>query len=145
LRRLDTFLVDERINAVKMAKIDTEGFDFLVLKGAEQALTLGAFEIVQFEYNWRWLLNQTSLRDVFHLISGKPYRLGKLMGESIEFYDDWHFELDRYFENNYVLVRRDSPVMELGRAACFDQSNAPIRVPRCTASLGVHERFDATR
>lgn len=130
LRRVDAFLVDEHIDVVTMLKIDTEGFDYLVLKGAEQALALGTCEIVQFEYNWRWLLNRASLRDVFHLIRGKPYRLGKLMGESIEFYDDWHFELDRYFENNYVLVRRDSPVMEFGREARFDQSNAPIKVPR---------------
>lgn len=130
LKRLDVFLADESIEAVTMLKIDTEGFDFLVLKGAEQALARGACEIVQFEYNWRWLLNHASLRDVFHLIKGRPYHLGKLMGEWIEFYDDWHFELDRYFENNYVLVREDSQVMQYGREVRFDQSNAPAKVPR---------------
>lgn len=126
LRRLDSWRSAERIDSVTMIKIDTEGFDFLVLKGAESALKQGAVEIIQFEYNWRWLLNHASLRDVFRLIEGKPYRFGKLVGPAIEFYDEWHFELDRYFESNYVLVRKESPVTAIGRTIRFSASNAPL-------------------
>jgi len=128
LRRLDSWLAAEGIDALTMVKIDTEGFDFLVMEGAERTLTLGACEIVQFEYNWRWLLNRASLRDVFRLIAGKPYQLGKLIDESIEFYDEWHFELDRYFESNYVLIRRDSPLLALGKRVRFSPSNSPVGV-----------------
>lgn len=134
LKRLDSWLAAEGIDALTMIKIDTEGFDFLVLEGAERTLTLGACEIVQFEYNWRWLLNRASLRDVFRLISGKPYQLGKLIGESIEFYDEWHFELDRYFENNYVLIRKNSPLLALGKRVRFSPSNSP---------MGAHGGLDA--
>lgn len=122
---IDQFLQQTGIKTVTMVKIDTEGFDLLVLRGAEKSLHDGRIGIVQFEYNWRWLLNHASLRDVFDLISGKPYRLGKLVGETIEFYEKWHFELDRYFENNYVLVRRDSELCLLGTEVHFDNSNAP--------------------
>jgi len=121
---VDDFIQQFGIKSVSMVKIDTEGFDLLVLKGAEKALSEGLIELVQFEYNWRWLLNHASLRDVFDLISNKPYRLGKLVGETIEFYEKWHFELDRYFENNYVLVRRDSELCFLGIEVHFDSSNA---------------------
>lgn len=121
---IDLFLQQSGIPAVSMAKIDTEGFDLLVLRGAEKSLLGGRIEVVQFEYNWRWLLNHASLRDVFDFISNKPYRLGKLVGEAIEFYETWHFELDRYFENNYVLVRRDSELCLLGTEVRFDNSNA---------------------
>ncbi len=125
LLTIDQFLHQTGIEPVLMVKIDTEGFDLLVLKGAIESLHDGRIEIVQFEYNWRWLLNHASLRDVFDLISGKSYRLGKLVGETIEFYEEWHFELDRYFENNYVLVRRDSELCSLGTEVHFDSSNAP--------------------
>jgi FkbM family methyltransferase len=121
---VDDFIQQSGIDSVSMVKIDTEGFDLLVLKGADKVLSEGLIELVQFEYNWRWLLNHASLRDVFDLISNKPYRLGKLVGETIEFYEAWHFELDRYFENNYVLVRRDSELCFLGIEAHFDSSNA---------------------
>lgn len=109
-----------------MVKIDTEGFDLLVLRGAEQTLHDGRIEIVQFEYNWRWLPNHVCLRDVFALIADKPYRLGKLCGNTIEFYDQWHFELDRFFENNYVLIRNDSNLRMLGSAVRFDESNVVV-------------------
>ncbi|MCX7177150.1 MAG: FkbM family methyltransferase [Proteobacteria bacterium] len=123
---IDRFLQQSGIGAVSMAKIDTEGFDLLVLRGAEQSLRDGRIEIVQFEYNWRWLLNHACLRDVFDLIEDKPYRLGKLCGDTIEFYDQWHFELDRFFENNYVLIRNDSNLCMLGMSVRFDESNVGV-------------------
>lgn len=125
LKTIDGFLAKEGIETISMVKIDTEGFDFLVMKGAERMLTEGRCEVVQFEYNWRWLLNHASLRDVFAFIADKPYRLGKLVGSSIEFYEEWHFELDRYFENNYVLVKNGSPLQSLGRTFFFLPSNIP--------------------
>jgi len=128
---LDQFLRQFGIKDISMVKIDTEGFDLLVMKGAEKFLQNGRIEIIQFEYNWRWLLNHASLRDVFDFISNKPYRLGKLVGETIEFYDEWNFELDRYFENNYVLVRRGSELCSLGIDMYFDYLNAVAITGTC--------------
>ncbi len=124
LTTIDHFIQQSGHEAVSMVKIDTEGFDLLVLKGASEALARGAIEVVQFEYNWRWLVNHAALRDVFELIADKPYRLGKLVGESIEFYDRWNVELDRYFENNYVLVRETSELNALGVPVQFNNANA---------------------
>lgn len=124
----DAFLGESGTGNVSMLKIDTEGFDLMVLRGAAGALSEGRIECVQFEYNWRWLLNHASLRDVFLFIADKPYRFGKLVGESIEFHEDWHFELDRFFENNYVLIRKDSKLVSLGRAVRFDESNIVVDV-----------------
>jgi FkbM family methyltransferase len=126
---LDHFLDDRSMRRVVMAKIDTEGFDFVVLKGAEKALAEGIIEVVQFEYNWRWLINHASLRDVFELIANKPYRFGKLTNHIIELHREWHFELDRYFENNYVLIHKNSELLEQCTEMHFDASNA-IRTSR---------------
>jgi FkbM family methyltransferase len=126
---VDGFLDRSGYRHVSMIKIDTEGFDLLVLRGAARSLASGRIEVVQFEYNWRWLINHASLRDVFALIAGHPYRLGKLIGGGIEFYDSWHFELDRYFEGNYLLVRTESPLLALGSRLSFDASNTPVEAP----------------
>jgi FkbM family methyltransferase len=128
LMTIDQFLRKTGIESVSMVKIDTEGFDLLVLAGAEESLRDGRIAIVQFEYNWRWLLNHACLRDVFSLIADKPYRLGKLSQRTIEFYDQWHFELDRFFENNYVLVRNDSSLQLPISTIHFDASNVGVQV-----------------
>ncbi|MEK7469126.1 MAG: FkbM family methyltransferase [Planctomycetota bacterium] len=123
---LDLFFESEGLAAAAMVKIDTEGFDLLVLKGAANLLRDGRVDVFQFEYNWRWHLNHACLRDVFDLIEGKPYSLGKLVGQQIEFYDNWHFELDRFFENNYVLVREGHPLRGLGLNMKFATSNVAV-------------------
>ena len=124
---LDTFLDERGLGSISMVKIDTEGFDLNVLMGATRTLRAGRIDVVQFEYNWRWIVNKASLREVFTLIEGTPYRLGKVLGQSIAFFDEWHFELDRYFENNYVLIRKGTPIEQLGYRNVFDASNCAVR------------------
>lgn len=125
---LDAFIEKASIDHLGMVKIDTEGFDFNVLQGAKKLLSAGRIDIIQFEYNWRWLLNHASLRDVFEFIKDKPYLVGKLTGNSIDIYDEWHFEMDRYFENNYVLIKEESPLLNLGVPVRFNSSNCALRV-----------------
>jgi hypothetical protein len=61
---------------------------------------------MQFEHNWRRLLNSMSRRAVFNMVDGMPYRVGKLAGAKLLLFERWHFEVDRFFESNYVLVLR---------------------------------------
>jgi len=128
LGTVDRFMRARDVARVSMMKIDTEGFDLNVLRGAEQAMREGRIDLIQFEYNWRWLLNRASLLQVFELVEGMPYRFGKLVGRSIVWFTQWHYELDRYFENNYVLARRGSGFDRLGRMAAFDGSNVAVHI-----------------
>jgi hypothetical protein len=123
---LDDALIRQELGAVAFAKIDVEGFDALVLRGAGQALATGAIEIVQFEYNWRWLLNAQSLYSVFRHVECLPYRLGKQVNGGLVFFEAWHQELDRFVEGNYVLVRRGSELERIGHLGSFDASNALV-------------------
>jgi hypothetical protein len=66
-----------------MINIDNEGFDSLVLQGAGACLARGGAEVVQFEDNWRCLVNDACLRDVFELNHDKSYPLGQLNGRSV--------------------------------------------------------------
>jgi FkbM family methyltransferase len=127
--RVDTFMARHEPAGATMFKIDTEGFDFAVLRGAEATLASGRVEIVQFEYNWRWLINHACLRDVFEYLDDKPYRLGKLVPGGIEVYDAWHPELDRFFETNCVLIRRGSPLEALATPCRFDMTNTVVCDP----------------
>lgn len=128
---LDTFLSKAGIEKVLMLKCDVEGFDLGVMRGASSLVARGKVDVLQFEYNWRWLRTSTSLLDVFELIKDYPYRFGKLARDHVAFYDSWHFELDRYFENNYVhyvLVRKGCALEACGRSIRFDSSNVAVRI-----------------
>lgn len=125
-QKFDDFLVSTGLVSVDFVKSDTEGYDMSVLIGAQQSLREGRVEVWQFEYNYRWTANHYSLKDVFNFIEDMPYCLGKLFGNGIEIYENWHPELDRFFEGNYILIRKGSGIEKLGIIMKFNASNVLI-------------------
>lgn len=109
-----------------LVKVDTEGNDFNVIKGARHLFEAGAIGILQFEYNWRWVAFGHTLYDVYGFLEGTPYRIGKLTADGIEFYARWHQELERFFETNYVIARADLAGRLPHQSLVFDGGNTPV-------------------
>jgi FkbM family methyltransferase len=101
---IDRYCSENSIDRIDMVKIDTEGNDLRVIQGATELLRRGKLGIVQFEYNSRWVYSRSYLKDVFDLVRGTPYWIAKICSTSLEIYVEWHPELERFFETNYVLV-----------------------------------------
>lgn len=100
---VDAYCARNGIPHIDLLKIDAEGYDFNVLSGAKSMLSSHAVELVQFEYNHRWIENRKLLKDAFGLLLALGYCMGKLTGgESIQSYAAWDWELETYREANYV-------------------------------------------
>lgn len=125
--RVDDYMTEHAIERVTFLKSDTEGLDLGVLCGGVRALDAGRIDAWQFEYNARWIQARAFLRDVFELVATRPYVLGKLFGNGVELFDTWHPELERYFETNFVLLRKGTPLERIGRRSEFNRSNVPVR------------------
>ena len=122
--------VDEycRINSIgqiDLLKVDTEGNDLRVIRGAMELLKRGRIGVLQFEYNHHWIFSRAYMKDVYDLIRGTPYRIAKICPGSLEIYVEWHLELERFFETNYALVHEglrtllDCKMMRIGASnAC---------------------------
>ena len=104
---LSSILKRLEIGTVHLCKVDAEGHDLNILEGMRDALLAGAIEVVQFEYNWRWLMSGSTLQAVFAIAKDVGYRVGRVAPDHLEMYSEWSFEHDRFFENNYALVRPD--------------------------------------
>lgn len=104
-RSLDSLCQELGITTVHFVKIDTEGHDLDVVRGAKGLLASRSVAMLQFEYNHRWIVARHYLRDAFDLFRPLGYRLGKLTRLGIEFYDTWHPELESFREGNYLAVR----------------------------------------
>jgi FkbM family methyltransferase len=101
---LDNFCTEQGINHVDFVKIDAEGHDFFVIKGAAAMLDAEAIDVIQFEYTKRWIDSRTFLKDVFALIDGRPYSLLRIRPDRLELLPNWHPEIERFFAANYALV-----------------------------------------
>jgi FkbM family methyltransferase len=53
--RLEELLAKQKITRVRLMKVDVEGFEGKVLKGAENLLAAGTFEYILIEFNDYWL------------------------------------------------------------------------------------------
>lgn len=107
VRTLDDFARQRGLGDLLLVKVDTEGNDFNVIIGGARLLRERRVVALQFEYNWRWVGFGRCLRNVFDEIADTSYVFGRLTRETIEVHAEWHPELERYFEANYVLVRED--------------------------------------
>jgi FkbM family methyltransferase len=104
---LDSYCRTNRLSHLTMVKIDAEGHDFEILEGASNLLSQSLVEIVQFEYNWLWILSRHYLRDVFDLVGPWGYQIGKVTPTGVEFYLVWDPELETFHEGNYIACKSD--------------------------------------
>jgi len=115
--------VSHAISKIHLLKSDTEGHDMEVILGALPLLRENRISVLQFEYNHRWVYSRHFLKDVFDSIYQLPYRIGKIQSDHIELYTDWHPEMERFFEANYILIHEDSLSWFSTRETTFDKHN----------------------
>lgn len=125
---LDDLCAEHAIARLHLVKVDTEGNDFNVILGARGLFDRQAIDILQFEYNWRWVAFGRFLHNVFEFLDGRPYRLGRLTGTGVEVYDGWHPELERFIETNYVIAHRDALARLPHWRATFDDANTAAEI-----------------
>lgn len=73
---LDAFLQERGIERVDLLKIDTEGHDYRVLRGADHAIRDDRIDAIQFEFNEMNVVERIFLRDFRLLLAGyELYRI----------------------------------------------------------------------
>ena len=86
---LDRYAEQAGVARFALVKIDAEGHDLAVLRGARALLAEHRIAVAQFEYNHRWILGRFFLRDAFEFLLPLGYRIGKLTPRGVEFYPGW--------------------------------------------------------
>jgi FkbM family methyltransferase len=103
---LDTVAGELGLIKIGLLKIDTEGHELAVLRGARRLLETGAIDVIQFEFNEMNVISRVFMRDFFGLLPN--YRIFRLLGDGvIEFqtYDPNFMEVFAY--QNMACIRRD--------------------------------------
>jgi FkbM family methyltransferase len=104
---IDAYCEQNGIDEMALLKVDAEGHDLYVVKGAMRMLAGKKVRVVQFEYNHRWIFSRSYLKDMFELAETYGYRIGKVTTEAIEFYDAWHLETETFREANFVMCHSE--------------------------------------
>jgi hypothetical protein len=65
---LDEFVSQYPIDKIVLLKIDTEGHEFEVLKGAKKLLKSGKIEMIQLEFNEMNVISRVFFKDIWDLM-----------------------------------------------------------------------------
>jgi hypothetical protein len=79
---LDAYCLENHIEQIDFLKIDTEGYELFVLKGARHMLEQNRIRVVQFEFNEMNVVSRVFLKDFYDILPGfRFYRIrqGSLM------------------------------------------------------------------
>ncbi len=107
METLDDFCGEHGIAAIDYLKIDVEGAEHRVLKGARRLLEADAISCIQFEHGAFWLDSRFLLRDYFDLLSQRFF-IGKIHPRDVAFSDyDWRAEDLRFC--NYLCIAKSRP------------------------------------
>ena len=83
MHTLDDVLAEHGWEGADMLKIDAEGYDLRVLRGARRLLARHAFGVVQFEYNRSWQLAGDTLAAAYALLQAHGYEVYLLKREGL--------------------------------------------------------------
>ena len=110
LTTLDAFCGKRGIEAIDFLKIDVEGAEHRVLKGARGLLEADRIACIQFEYGAFSIQTRFLLKDYFELLSDR-FVIGKIFPDHVAFGGyDWTTEDFRF--SNYVCVLKERPDLQ---------------------------------
>jgi len=104
---IDEFVKLQNISRIALLKIDTEGHELSVLKGARHTIQQGLAEIIQIEFNEMNVISKTFFKDIVDLLPGYDfYRLLPDGLKALGTYKSAHFEIFSF--QNIVAIKKAS-------------------------------------
>lgn len=101
---LDSFCLKNKIRRISFLKIDTEGNELSVLKGAKEYISSGKIDAIQFEYGGTYIDAGVLLKDIFIFFKDKPYVIYKMMQNRLQECDVYTASLENFQYSNYVAI-----------------------------------------
>lgn len=105
LRTLDSYATQHQVDRIDLLKIDVEGLELEVLRGAEHLLSTGRIDRIQFEFGEGSVTAGTHFRDFYALLSPQ-YNLARLVKDGLRPISRYSIVLEQYVTANYVATRK---------------------------------------
>jgi FkbM family methyltransferase len=105
---VDDFMESQRIQHLNLLKIDAEGHELAILRGARRAIASDAIDLVQFEFNEMNVVSRVFFKDFYEVLPGYSFYRMVVNGlVSIGDYRPRSHEL--FILQNVVAIRNDLP------------------------------------
>lgn len=107
LDTLDAYCQRTNITSIDYLKIDVEGHELAVLRGATQMLTSRAIRHIQLEYGAGYLVAGGRLEHVFKLLREHEFKPHKITARGLEPVPNYHLGLENFQLSNWLFSLDD--------------------------------------
>lgn len=103
LKTIDEYCSEHSIAEIDFLKMDVEGHELEILKGAKKMIESGKINCVQFEFGIAHLISRVFLRDFFEILEG--YDIYRILQDGI-FKINYSERFEVFMNSNYLAVRK---------------------------------------
>ncbi|NND34057.1 MAG: FkbM family methyltransferase [Saprospiraceae bacterium] len=104
LSTIDKYCQEHKISQIDFLKIDTEGHDLFVLRGASEMIEAEQIKRIQFEYSAFNIYSRTMLRDFFSFFQDRPYSIFQIMPKGLREIPIYDFSLENFIYKNFAVL-----------------------------------------
>lgn len=105
---VDEYAKARQINMIGYLKIDAEGMDLDVLKGAKEMLEAHRIQALQFEYSDRWIFSRQLLLDAFNFLTSLDYRVSLITSRGLINLPKYDSRLEDFRLKNFFAISLNS-------------------------------------
>lgn len=102
LETLDLYCEKHHITRIDLLKMDVEGYEREVLRGAHRMLSQSAIRLIQFEYGGTFIDAGILLKDMFELLHAYGYKLHKIHPNHVRYVSRYSQLLENFRYQNWV-------------------------------------------
>lgn len=99
IETIDSFCLDNQIEKIDFLKIDVEGFELEVLKGAKKMIADKRIQAIQFEFGKNHIKSGTHFYDFFEYLS--EYKISRVLKDGLRPYKTYEAQHEIYLGANY--------------------------------------------
>ena len=104
LTTLDAYCQQAKVDQIDLLKLDVEGHELDVLKGAQAMLAKGQIKRIQFEYGGTYIDARILLKDLFDLLLPYGYKIYKIYPSSLHHDVRYDQVLENFQYANYIAI-----------------------------------------
>ena len=101
---LDEYTKTHAIEHIHYIKVDVEGAEVPLLRGATRLLADQKIDFIQLEYNQTWLKSHSTFEDIWEICEQYGYKLYRILPHALMRIDFYHYILDDFFYQNLLMV-----------------------------------------
>ena len=102
------FCSERGIEKIDFLKIDAEGAEWIILKGAASLIENNQIQSIQFEYGGCYVDAKATLEEIYYFLKKHGYLIFRLMPDGLIEIKEWNRHLENFDLSNYVAIKTEA-------------------------------------